>query len=74
MGAGAGNFSPHHNVQTGPDTHPASYPMGTKSSSVGVKRQGREADHLPVPRLRVSGAIPPFLHTYPWGRYGFVAL
>jgi hypothetical protein len=26
-------------------THPASYPIGTKGSSLGVKRPGREANH-----------------------------
>jgi hypothetical protein len=34
--AGAGNFSLHHRVQNGSGAHPASYPMGTRSSfSVG---------------------------------------
>jgi hypothetical protein len=32
---GAGNFSPHHHIQTGSGTHPASYPMGTKGSFPG---------------------------------------
>jgi hypothetical protein len=30
--AGAGNFSLHHHVQNGSGAHPASYPMGTRSS------------------------------------------
>jgi hypothetical protein len=29
---GAGNFSLHHRVQNGSGAHPASYPMGTRSS------------------------------------------
>jgi hypothetical protein len=29
----------------GSGTHPASYPMGTRGSFLGVKRPGREADH-----------------------------
>jgi hypothetical protein len=33
--AGAGNFSLHHRVQNGPGAHPASYPMGTRSSFPG---------------------------------------
>jgi hypothetical protein len=39
-------------VQTGPGVHPASYTMGTGSSS-GVKRPGRDVDHPPhlSPRL-----------------------
>ena len=32
-------------VQTGPETHPASYTMGT-GSFLGVKRPGRGVDHL----------------------------
>jgi hypothetical protein len=41
--------------------HPASYPMGTGGSSLGVKWPGREADHSPhlVPRSRMRGAVPP---------------
>jgi len=40
-------------VQTGPEVHPASYPMGTRSFP-GVKRPGRDADHPPhlAPRLK----------------------
>jgi hypothetical protein len=44
--AGAGNFSLRHRVQNGSRAHPASYPMGTGAVSLGVKRPGREADHL----------------------------
>jgi hypothetical protein len=29
---GAGNFSLHHRVQNGSGAHPASHPMGTRSS------------------------------------------
>jgi hypothetical protein len=42
---GAGNFSLHHRVQNGSRAHPDSYPMGTRGTSLGVKRPGREADH-----------------------------
>jgi hypothetical protein len=40
-------------VQTGPGAHPASYKMGT-GSFPGVKRPGRNVDHLPHlnPRLK----------------------
>jgi hypothetical protein len=41
----AGNFSLHHRVQNGSGAHPDSYPMGARSSFLGVKRPGREADH-----------------------------
>jgi hypothetical protein len=35
--AGAGNFSLHHRVQNGSEAHPASYPMGARSSFLGGK-------------------------------------
>jgi hypothetical protein len=35
--AGVGNFSLHHRVQNGSGVHPASYPMGTRSSFLGGK-------------------------------------
>jgi len=44
---GAGNFSLRHRVQTVPEAHPASYPLGAGRSYPGVKRQGLEADHSP---------------------------
>jgi hypothetical protein len=42
---GAENFSRHHRVQAGSGAHPASYQMGIRALSLGVKRPGREADH-----------------------------
>jgi hypothetical protein len=36
-------FSLFHRVQTGPETHPAYYSMGTRAPSMGVKRLGSEA-------------------------------
>jgi hypothetical protein len=36
----AGNFSLHHRVQNGSETHPASYPMGTRGSFPGGKAAG----------------------------------
>jgi hypothetical protein len=45
--AGAGNFSLHDRVQTGSGAHPTSYPMGTRGSSLDVKRPGREAEKSP---------------------------
>jgi hypothetical protein len=38
--AGAGNFSLHHRIQNGSETHPASYPMGTRDSFPGGKAAG----------------------------------
>jgi hypothetical protein len=40
-------------VQIGPGTHPASCTMGTVSLP-GVKRQGRDANHLPPPSTDVE--------------------
>jgi hypothetical protein len=37
---GAENFSLHHRVQNGSGAHPASYPMGTRSSFPGDKAAG----------------------------------
>jgi hypothetical protein len=47
-------FSLHHRVQNGCGAHPASYPMGTRGSSLGVKRLGREADHSPPSSAEVK--------------------
>jgi hypothetical protein len=52
--AAAGNFSLHYRVQNGSGALPASYPMGTRSSFPGVKRPGREADHLPPSSAEVK--------------------
>jgi hypothetical protein len=43
--AGVENFTFHHRVQKGFGAHRASYPKGTRSTSLGVERPGREADH-----------------------------
>jgi len=40
VAAGAGNFSLHHNVQTGTVAHPTSYPMGIRGIFPGVKTAG----------------------------------
>jgi len=37
-----GTFSLHHNVQTGSEAHPASYPVGTGSSFSGGREVGAE--------------------------------
>jgi hypothetical protein len=42
---GARNFSRYYRVQTGAGAHPASYPMGIRGLSLGIKRPEREADH-----------------------------
>jgi hypothetical protein len=61
-------FSHLHNVQTNSGAHSASYPMGTRDSSLGVKWQGREADHSPPSSAKVmkGGAIPQLPHMSSW--------
>jgi hypothetical protein len=54
-------FFLRHLVQTGSGAHPATHGYG---SFLGLKRPGREADHLfPLPRLRMHGAVPLLTHT-----------
>jgi hypothetical protein len=43
-------------VQNGSEVHPASYPMGTRSFSLGVKWPEREADHSPPSSVEVMNA------------------
>jgi hypothetical protein len=40
--------------QTGSGAHPTSYTVGTGTSFPGVKRPGREADHLPPTSAEVK--------------------
>ncbi|PNF31546.1 hypothetical protein B7P43_G00783 [Cryptotermes secundus] len=51
-------------VQTGSAVHPTSYTMGTRGSSLGLKRPGRESDHSPPTsaRSRKFGSIHPLPH------------
>jgi hypothetical protein len=61
--AGAENFSLRHRVQTSTGAHPASYSIGTGVSPPGVKRPGREADHLPPSRAEVKECVNLYLHS-----------
>jgi hypothetical protein len=63
VGAGAGNFSLHHRVQTVSGAHPASYPMGNGAPSLWIKRQGREADHSPPSSAEVKECVKLYLHS-----------
>jgi hypothetical protein len=54
--AGAGNFSLHHLIQNGSGAHPASYAMGTRGFSLGLKQPGLEADHSPPSSAEVKNA------------------
>jgi hypothetical protein len=61
--AGAGNFSLHHRVQNGSGAHPASYPMGTRALSLGIKRPGREADQSPSSSAEVKECVELYLYS-----------
>jgi hypothetical protein len=63
--AGAKVFHFVHNVETGSEAYPASYPMGTSSSFQVVRQPWREADHSPTSSAEVKncGAISPFPHS-----------
>jgi hypothetical protein len=61
--AGAGNFSLRHRVQNGSGAHPASYPMGTRALSLGVRRPGREADHSLPSSADVKECADLYLHS-----------
>jgi hypothetical protein len=53
----------YNSVQTGSGSHPASYPVGARDNSLGVKRKGSEADH-PFPssaKVKDCGIIRPLL-------------
>jgi hypothetical protein len=54
-----------HSVQAGSGPHPAPYPIGLRGLYIlGVKQQGREADHsLPSStEVKNDGAMPPLPH------------
>jgi hypothetical protein len=51
---GSKNFHFYLIVQAGSGVHPTSYKMGTRVSFLGVKRQGREADHSPPTSAEVK--------------------
>jgi hypothetical protein len=61
--SGESNFSILHSVQTQP-----SIQMILGAFSLGVKRQGNEADHAPPSSAEVTngGVIPPHTHTSSW--------
>jgi hypothetical protein len=54
-----------HSIEASPGAHPASYPMGTRSSFHGVKQLGCKADHsLPFSaEVKNGGTIPPLPNT-----------
>jgi hypothetical protein len=62
-------FSFHHRVQTGSGAQPASYPMCTKGSFLGLKRLGREVDRSPQSSAEVKNE---WSYTYT-SHYAFMA-
>jgi hypothetical protein len=67
--ADARDFSLLYSVKTGYEAHSASYPMGTWGvTSLGVKRQDREADlsSLPSAEVKKGGAISPLPRESSW--------
>jgi hypothetical protein len=62
------DFSPLHVIQTSSEAHPASYPMGTGGSFLGVPQPGREADHSPptsaeAKNIWIYTSTPPYIFT-----------
>jgi hypothetical protein len=55
-------------VQTESGAHPHSYATSAGRFSLGLKLQGREADHSPQSSVEVKngGAMPPLLHIFLW--------
>jgi hypothetical protein len=52
-----------HVVQTGSGVHLTSYPMCTGALSPGVKRPGREFDHLPPANTEVKKNVDLYIHS-----------
>jgi hypothetical protein len=61
--AGAGNFSLHHRIQNGSDSHPALYLVGIRALSLGVKLPGHEADHSPPSSAEVKECVELFFNS-----------
>jgi hypothetical protein len=53
----------HHRVQTRSGAHPASYPLGTRGSFLGVKWSEREADHSSPYNAEVNECVELYLHS-----------
>jgi hypothetical protein len=53
---GAGNSSLHHRIQNGSGAHPPPLQWIPGALSLGVKRPGREVDHLPSSSAEVKNA------------------
>jgi hypothetical protein len=64
---GGKRFSLLSNFETGSEAHSSSYSVGTGAFSLGVKRSGLEADHLPPSTEVINGdAVLALPHTCSW--------
>jgi hypothetical protein len=63
-------FSLHHCIQMDSRAHPASCPLGTIVTFLGVKLLGHEVHCSPLfylaLRLRMCGALPPLPNMFSW--------
>jgi hypothetical protein len=50
-------------TQTASGAHPASYPMGKESLSLGIQRPGHEADHSPPTSAKVKKTWILYIHS-----------
>jgi hypothetical protein len=64
----ARDFSLFHSVQTGPEAHSASYPMGAGGSFPKGKAAGRETDHSSSfsAEVKNGGDIYALPHKFSW--------
>jgi hypothetical protein len=53
----------HNSFNTDSGAHPASYSMGTRRFSTGVKQPGREADHSPASSAEIKECVKLYLHS-----------
>jgi hypothetical protein len=61
--AGAGDFSLHHRVETGPGAQPASYPVGTRRAFPGAKATGAWSWPLTSIKCRDHECMALYLHS-----------
>jgi hypothetical protein len=54
MNPGKGNFFLLHSLDIVPGAHPAAYPVGARTLSLGVMRPGRDGDHSPPSNTEVK--------------------
>ena len=60
-------------IHTCSGVHPASYSMGTRNKTAEVKKLITHLHPIPVPRMRIRGAIP-LPSSMPYGMYRTITL